>query len=82
MLSVQITFVRKKKSKLRTAQSNVQPETYWFPNSEATKRKPVFRTHMAAATGIVSKYFSLISVTYETTQTFLKFTSFDTEKKY
>lgn len=41
----------------------VVSETYWFPNSDATNRKPVFRTHMAVATGIVSKYFSLISVT-------------------
>lgn len=37
--------------------------TYWFPNSDATKRNPVFSTHMAAATGTVSKYFSRISVT-------------------
>ena len=37
--------------------------TYWFPNSEAVKRKPVLRTHMAAATGTVSKYFMRISVT-------------------
>lgn len=37
--------------------------THWFPNSEDTNKKPVFRTHMAVATGIVSKYFSLISVT-------------------
>lgn len=50
------------------AQSDTQPGTYWFPNSEDTKRKPVFRTHMAVATGIVSKYFSLISVTYEITK--------------
>lgn len=37
---------------------------YWLPNSEATKRKPVFSTHMAAATGTVSKYLSRISVTW------------------
>lgn len=37
--------------------------TYWFPNSEDTNKKPVFRTHMAVATGMVSKYFSRISVT-------------------
>lgn len=43
--------------------SKVRQMTYWFPNSEDTNKKPVFRTHMAVATGIVSKYFSLISVT-------------------
>jgi len=37
--------------------------TYWFPNSEETNKKPVFKTHMAVATGMVSKYFILISVT-------------------
>lgn len=37
--------------------------THWFPNSDATKRKPVLSTHMAAATGTVSKYLSRISVT-------------------
>ena len=38
--------------------------THWFPNSDATKRKPVLSTHMAAATGTVSKYLSRISVTW------------------
>jgi hypothetical protein len=37
--------------------------TYWLPNSDATNRNPVFITHMADATGTVSKYFSFISVT-------------------
>lgn len=37
--------------------------SYWFPNSDATKRNPVLRTFMAVATGTVSKYLSLISVT-------------------
>lgn len=37
--------------------------TYWFPNSEATNKNPVFNTHKEAATGTVSKYFNLISVT-------------------
>ena len=39
--------------------------TYWLPNSDAMKRKPVRRTHMAAATGTVSKYFNRISVTWK-----------------
>lgn len=38
--------------------------THWFPNSDATKRKPVLSTHIAAATGTVSKYLSRISVTW------------------
>ena len=38
--------------------------TYWFPNSEAVKRKPVLSTHMAVETGTVSKYFKRISVTW------------------
>lgn len=38
--------------------------TYWFPNSDDMKRNPDFSTHMLAATGTVSKYFSMISVTY------------------
>ena len=38
--------------------------THWFPNSEAQKRKPVLSTHIELATGTVSKYFILISVTY------------------
>ena len=37
--------------------------THWFPNSEAQKRKPVLSTHIELATGTVSKYFILISVT-------------------
>lgn len=37
--------------------------TYWFPNSDATNKNPVFKTHIAEATGTVSKYFNLISVT-------------------
>ncbi len=37
--------------------------TYWFPNSVETNKNPVFKTHMAVATGMVSKYFILISVT-------------------
>lgn len=43
--------------------ADVKLFTHWFPNSDATKRNPVFSTHMAAATGTVSKYFSRISVT-------------------
>lgn len=43
--------------------TDVKLFTHWFPNSDATKRNPVFSTHMAAATGTVSKYFSRISVT-------------------
>lgn len=38
-------------------------KTYWLPNSDATNKNPVFKTHIAEATGTVSKYFSLISVT-------------------
>lgn len=38
--------------------------TYWLPNSEDTNKKPVFSTHMDVATGMVSKYFILISVTW------------------
>jgi hypothetical protein len=34
-----------------------------LPNSEATNRKPVFKTHIEDAIGVVSKYFILISVT-------------------
>lgn len=53
------------------AQPQVQKRhTHWFPNSEATNKKPVFRTHMAVATGMVSKYFSRISVTFEEKQEF------------
>ena len=37
--------------------------TYWLPNSDATNRKPVLRTHILEATGTVSKYFSLTSFT-------------------
>lgn len=39
--------------------------TYWFPNSEDINKNPVFKTHMADATGMVSKYFILISVTWQ-----------------
>lgn len=54
------------------AQPQVQNRhTHWFPNSEATNKKPVFRTHMAVATGMVSKYFSRISVTLEENNSFL-----------
>jgi len=45
--------------------TDVKLFTHWFPNSDATKRNPVFSTHMAAATGTVSKYFSRISVTWK-----------------
>lgn len=37
--------------------------TDWFPNSEATKRKPDFRIQRALATGTVSKYLILTSFT-------------------
>lgn len=40
-------------------------KTYWFPNSEDINKNPVFKTHMADATGMVSKYFSRISVTWQ-----------------
>ena len=39
--------------------------TYWFPNSDATNKKPVFNTDIAADTGTVSKYFRQISVTWK-----------------
>ncbi len=38
-------------------------ESYWLPNSDAQKRKPVFSTHMEVAIGRVSKYLMRISVT-------------------
>lgn len=44
--------------------------THWFPNSEAVNRKPVFRTHMDADIGTVSKYFMRSSVTYRQVGTF------------
>ena len=64
----ELRIVRKRR-KQTAAQTDGQPDTYWFPNSDDTNRKPVFRTHMAVATGIVSKYFSRISVTLKITQT-------------
>jgi len=50
--------------------------THWFPNSEETNKNPVFSTHIAAATGTVSKYFRRISVTYK--QKVLNFTKMKT----
>lgn len=46
-----------------TTTSEKEINTYWLPNSAATYRKPVFSTHIAEATGTVSKYLSFISVT-------------------
>jgi hypothetical protein len=37
--------------------------THWFPNSDATKRKPDFRIHRLDATGTVSKYLIFSALT-------------------
>jgi hypothetical protein len=37
--------------------------TYWFPNSDATKRKPDFRIHRLDAIGTVSKYLIFSALT-------------------
>ena len=37
--------------------------THWFPNSDATKRKPDFRIHRLEAMGTVSKYLILSDFT-------------------
>ena len=53
-----------------------QKSTYWLPNSDATKRNPVFKTHILLATGTVSKYFNRISVTYENEKNLENFSLF------
>jgi len=48
---------------LSVMQYTTADTTHWLPNSEATNKNPVFSTHIADATGTVSKYFKRISVT-------------------
>lgn len=55
-------YVKKKQLDNAPSVKNVKP-TYWFPNSDATNRNPVLSTQREVATGTVSKYFNLISVT-------------------